>query len=106
MLKLEEQGIIKLVHKDGSAFMHYLLNGDKLNSLTLADSTKVSDIKIENKAKVGFTMKPTEFYDVEISINQNKDEVKALFDKMLDLNFTHFKTYSEDLVILETKVNQ
>lgn len=106
MLKIEEQGIIKLVQKDGSAFMHYLLNGDKLNSLTLADSTKVAEIKKNNSAKLGFTMKPTEFFDVEVSINSDKAEVKSLFDKMLELNFTHFKTYSEDLVILEIKVNQ
>ena len=106
MLNIEDQGILKLVQKEGAAFMHYLRNGDVLNTLTLSDSGKVAQIKADGTGKVGFTMKPTEFYDAEVSINPDKEAAKALFDKMLDLNFTHFKTYSEDIVILEIKVKK
>lgn len=106
MVNIEDQGILKLVQKEGAAFMHYLKNGDVLNTLTLGDSGKVIGIKNDGVGQVGFTMKPTEFFDVEVSINDDKAAAKELFDKMLDLNFTHFKTYSEDIVILEIKLKK
>ena len=101
MNDIEDKGIIKIIHNGQSAFMHYLLDGDKLTSLTLGDSEKVADFKKENSLELGFGMKPENFNKAVVHIDEDKDRAKKLFDTMLDLKFTHFKTYTDNLVVLE-----
>ncbi|QEN03174.1 hypothetical protein EW093_00135 [Thiospirochaeta perfilievii] len=105
MSEIKEQGFVKLLLDGSVATLHYLKAGDKILSLTQQGSKKVDLLKKDNSAKLVVNNDSTNIIDSKITINENKDDVKKLFDELLGLNFTHYKEYSDDLVILEMSIN-
>lgn len=73
----------------------------KIYSLTQGSSNKVSKINEDNKVSLAFGKN---IVDSSVNIVEDKILVKDLFDKLLNMNFTHYKNYSDDLVILEMSI--
>ncbi|MBN2617651.1 MAG: hypothetical protein JXR64_04990 [Spirochaetales bacterium] len=98
---IEANEVIK-INQDGlEAMMHGLKSNGFFYTLTLKDSSKVERLKDTNKLK--FSFKNSDLITGEAEIIENKDLVKELFNKMLELNFTHFKIFNDNLVIFKIK---
>lgn len=101
-MKITEKGFVKLLQNEKETTLHYIQSDDKLLALTLKTSDKVNAINNNIPAQLSFAKKDrTNFIDANIKIIHNQATVKQVFDQMLALNFTHFKAYSNDLVVLE-----
>lgn len=101
-MEITEKGIIKLIQGEKETTLHYIQSDDKLLALTLKSSQKVQAIHNHIPAQLSFAKKDrTNLIDADIQVIENKTVVKQVFDQMLALNFTHFKTYNDNLVVLE-----
>lgn len=105
-MEITEKGIIKLIQGEKETSLHYIQSDNKLLALTLGSSEKVSLLKKDTPVKLSFAKKDrTNLIDADVKVIEKKETVKQVFDQMLALNFTHFKKYSDELVVLEIKVN-
>eukprot|EP01156_Anaeramoeba_ignava_P004677 Anaeramoba_ignava/a234474_3.p1 GENE.a234474_3~~a234474_3.p1 ORF type:complete len:119 (+),score=18.68 a234474_3:38-394(+) len=104
MKEIKESGFVKILIDGSAPTLHYIYDNNKVYSLTLSGSNKVGKIKNNNKAKIVLNNDSENALESEISIIDNKDRVKELFNKMLEMDFTHFKEFDDDIVILEMAV--
>jgi general stress protein 26 len=102
--ELSEKGIVKLVHEKSDANLHYIREGNKLVALTLGTSNKIKRIIDNDEMKLAFANSSKDFIDTKVSIVKDQKKIKMQFNKMLEMNFTHFKKYNDDLVILELDI--
>ncbi|MGL4662879.1 MAG: hypothetical protein ACRCV7_04305 [Culicoidibacterales bacterium] len=101
-MEITEKGFVKLLQDEKETTLHYIQSDDKLLALTLKTSDKVDAINNNIPTQLSFAKKDqTNLIDANIKIIHNQATVKQVFDQMLALNFTHFKAYSNDLVVLE-----
>ncbi len=54
--------------------------------------------------KLGFSLKSENQSDAKAVVIKDNSRIKAIYNKMLDMRFTHYKKYSDDLVVLEISV--
>lgn len=102
---INEKGLLKLKQGEKESAMHYLLESDNsLISLTLGNSNKIAKVNQNPKVELGFSMKPKDFIRANAEVISDTKHAKVLFNKMLEMKFTHFKKWSDDLVILKFKL--
>ncbi len=101
MVDIKDKGYVKLMLDGKASTLHYIKDEKKVYSLTLNGSKKVAKINENSSAKLLFSKNIDEAVESKVNIISDKEKVKSLFDKLLDMNFTHYKEYSDDLVILE-----
>jgi len=99
--EFDDKGIFKIDQNGTIATMHYVYAGGKYYSLTLAGSKKVERLNTDKSLSMIFMSKNNETKVAEAVIIDDKDVVKDLFDRMIAIEFCHFKKYSDDLVIME-----
>lgn len=99
--EISDKGLVRLVQGNKTTTLHYIKDVNKVLSLTLGSSEKVKLIKTDSNIKLGFALKSNDSVDYTAKIIDDKKIVKKLFDTMLTNKFTHYKKYSDDLVILE-----
>lgn len=105
-MEITEKGFVKLLQHEKETTLHYIKSDDKLLALTLKTSDKVDAINNNIPAQLSFAKKDrTNLIDANIKIIHNQATVKQVFNQMIALNFTHFKTYNNDLVVLEITMN-
>lgn len=102
--EMEEKGLVKLEQGNKVSTLHYIKDNNKILSLTKSGSEKVELIQQDKNVKLGFAMKSSDSVDSTATIISDKNRVKDIFDKMLDNKFTHFKKYSDDLVLIEMSI--
>ena len=100
---IADKGVLTMVQSGRSAMMHYVKSENGVKSLTLGNSGKVADLLVDNKVQLQLE-KNGALVDAEVSIITDKDKVKSVFDAMLSMNSTHFKEYTEDIVILDMQL--
>lgn len=105
MLEIKDKGYVKLLLDGKASTLHYLKDDNSVYSLTLNTSNKVGKINKNNNVKLLFSKNIDEAVESKVNIISDKAQVKALFDKLLDLNFTHYKKYDDDLVVLEMSLS-
>ncbi len=102
--EMGDKGLIKLEQGEKVTTLHYIKDGNKFFSITKGQSAKVQLLKIDEKVKLGFAMKSADVVDASANVITDKKRVKDVFDIMLDKKFTHYKKYSDDLVLLEMSI--
>lgn len=102
---IDERGFVKLKQINHETTMHFIkMKDSSLVSLTLSDSTKVNNIKTNNKAEVVFDRNSDNYIPVTVEVIDEKSISKEIFDIMLDNNFTHFKQWDDNIVTLKYTV--
>lgn len=106
-MTITEKGFVKLIQDDKETTLHYIQSDGKLLALTSGSSEKVALIKKYIPTKLSFAKKDrTHLIDTDIKVIENKGMVKQVFDQMATLNFSHFKVYSDELVVLEITMSK
>jgi general stress protein 26 len=101
---MADKGLIKLEQGKKTTTLHYIKDDNKFFALTKAESEKVGLIKSDGNVRLGFAMKSNDFIKSSAKIISDKKIVKDVFDTMLEKKFTHYKKYTDDLVLLEMSV--
>jgi hypothetical protein len=101
MIDIKDKGYVKLMLDGKASTLHYIKDNNNVYSLTLSSSKKVAKINENIESKILFGKNIDDAIDTKINIISEKAEVKDLFDKLLDMKFTHYKKYNDDLVVLE-----
>ncbi len=98
---MEEKGFLTLKIDNYKAKMHYILREDKTICITLGSSQKVELIRDNKKTQIAYGMLSENFVDTKVNVNEDKNLVKEVFTEMSALKHNHYKTWNDDLVILE-----
>lgn len=105
-MEITDKGFVKLIQGEKETTLHYIQSNNKLLALTEKASEKVVLIQNNTPSQLSFAKKDrTNLIDVDIQIIEKEGQVKQVFDQMLALNFTHFKKYTDGLVVLELKMD-
>ncbi len=94
----DEKGFIRFKDDEFEVVINYLNMGDHLLGITLSDSYKVKHFNENPRINVGNGIKPKEFHEVNVSIVDNTELTKEIFDKMTELKHNHFKEFDDRLV--------
>lgn len=98
---IKDRAIIKIEQKGSEAMMHSVNIEDNYYSLTLGASEKVKKLEEDSSLNFIFTKNSSEVLKASAKVISDKEVVKDLFDRLLDINFTHFKQWDDDLVVME-----
>lgn len=101
---IKDKAIIKIDQRGTEAMMHSVNIGDKYYSLTLGNSDKVKKLEEDSNLNFIFTQNSSEVLQANAKVISDTNIVKDLFDRLLDINFTHFKQWDDDLVIMEFSI--
>ncbi len=100
----KDKGFIKFKDHDFEVTINYLNKGDYLLGITLSDSHKVEYFNAHPDITATDGPKGTEFTDVHVTIQDDKELTKAIFDEMTELRHNHFREYDDRLVTVKITV--
>lgn len=101
-MEITDKGFVKLIQGEKETTLHYIKSGGKLLALTEKTSEKIVALENNVPSQLSFAKKDrTNLITAHIQIIEKETDVKRVFEQMLALNFTHFKKYTDGLVVLE-----
>ena len=101
---MKKKGFVKFKGSESKGAMHYVeFEGDYV-SITRNSSRKVKDINRKATLNVTFGLLSRDFKEVSVSIIEEINHVKKVFNFMKNLKHTHYKEYPDDLVVLKYKL--
>ena len=103
-MKLKEKGILKFKGTESKGAMHHLIYQGKKVSITMGDSRKVKHIKKYGSIAIAPNLLSRKFEDMKVTIIDEKNYTKELFDHMTSIKHNHYKEYNENMVVLEYSV--
>jgi hypothetical protein len=96
-----EKGILKLTAKGKTRMMHYLEMDGHMKALAMGDTDLIRDLNDDHHIEIILNIKEGKEIPANVQIIEDKEQVKALFDEMLNLNHTWFKEFDDQLVMLD-----
>jgi hypothetical protein len=96
-----EKGILKLTAKGKTRMMHYVVMDDHMKALAMGDTDLIRDLNEDHHIEIILNIKEDKEIPANVQVIEDKEQVKTLFDTMLELNHTWFKEYDDHLVVLD-----
>ncbi|ERJ13123.1 pyridoxamine 5'-phosphate oxidase family protein [Haloplasma contractile] len=102
---MKDFGLLKLKAGEKLRTMNYTTKreNNKVYVLTLVTSNKIEDIKEDSNVTVTL-IQDKNTVDAVANIVDDRDEVKAIFDQMIEEDNSHFKTLNDQIVMIELMI--